>query len=240
MHRLHLLIKANHKSTGVGILTRRLHAFILESIQQANPQLSQYLHDCKERQSFATYFGNGEIFVHSPDFSVVHSLQRKLLEDSLIDLIHWKGIVQSLHSQHYTKEQIMQQITNKFTLRFLTPTTFYQQGNYYPLPELVRLFCSAAKVLDMCEELAIPRNEIEVWVRKIRIEYASFVTDRVDFGKFNVIGFRGTLTLNLKALPRKEKELLWRLAVYGSMMGFGYKTAWGLGQTRLEPFCYTR
>ncbi|SFJ43359.1 CRISPR system precrRNA processing endoribonuclease RAMP protein Cas6 [Thermoflavimicrobium dichotomicum] len=237
IYRLHLHVRPQARLESPGILARRLHAFILEAIQRVNPELSQRLHDGKERQAFSVYLDSDMIFIHSPAREVIHSLQKRLLLDSSIDLIDWQGTVQEIHTQLFAKEEIMRQFTPKFTLKFVTPTTFYQQGNYYPLPELVRLFSSATKVLEMCEGQVLSRSDIETWVRKIRIEYASFTTERVDFGKFNVIGFRGKLTLNLKALPPEEQERLWILAVYGSLMGFGYKTAWGLGQTRLEPFC---
>jgi CRISPR-associated endoribonuclease Cas6 len=169
---------------------------------------------------------------------VIQSLQQRFLLNDQIDLGRWKGIVQEMHLYHFTQEDIIHQFSDKLTLQFLTPTTFYQQGNYYPLPELTRLFVSANKLMVTIENLDIPRSELEQSVRKIRIEYASIATERVDFGKFSVIGFTGNLALNLKALPPTEQALFWKLAVYGSLMGFGYKTAWGLGQARIKPFSY--
>lgn len=130
---------------------------------------------------------------------------------------------------------MMSRYHDSFTIRFLTPTTFYQSANYYPLPELGRLFSSAAKVLAMCESLTLLRDEIDQVVRKIRLEHVDISTQRVRFGSFQVIGFCGSITCNLKALPVDQQLLYWRLAVYGLLMGFGYKTAWGLGQAELIP-----
>lgn len=48
---------------------------------------------------------------------------------------------------------------------------------------------------------------------------------------FNIVGFQGHLVLNTRSLEPEEQFFIWQLAVYGSLMGFGYKTAWGLGQT---------
>jgi CRISPR-associated endoribonuclease Cas6 len=238
MYRLHLQVYSKSYFSGVGVLTKRLHALILEGIQQVNPSLSQQLHDGKERQAFSTYFMPNEIIISSILLEVIQSLQQRFLLNDQIDLGRWKGIVQEMHLYHFTQEDIIHQFSDKLTLQFLTPTTFYQQGNYYPLPELTRLFVSANKLMVTIENLDIPRSELEQSVRKIRIEYASIATERVDFGKFSVIGFTGNLALNLKALPPTEQALFWKLAVYGSLMGFGYKTAWGLGQARIKPFSY--
>lgn len=236
MYLLHLTVQSSSKPFGPGIITRRLHAYILDAIQQRNPELSQMIHDRKERQIFSVYFNHHKITIHSPSREVIQCLQQNVLYNDQINLIAWKGTIQEAYAQSFPVDEIMKRFSSNFTLKFLTPTTFYQYGNYYPLPELNRLFSSASKVLEMCEDQVISATELESFTRKIRVEHASIKTHRVDFGKFNVIGFSGTLMLNIKALSLEEQHLVWKLAVYGSMMGFGYKTAWGLGQTKLEPF----
>jgi CRISPR/Cas system endoribonuclease Cas6 (RAMP superfamily) len=123
--------------------------------------------------------------------------------------------------------------TEKFTLRFITLTTFYQYGNYYPLPELNRLLSSASKVMVIVEGVEIGKQQLETMTRMIRIEFANIKTERMSFGKFNIIGFCGDLSLPLKALPKEDQDVVWKLVNYGTMMGFGYKTAWGLGRTQL-------
>ena len=144
--------------------------------------------------------------------------------------------IEKVDSQYFSVAAIDQAFSSRFTLRFLTPTTFYQWGNYYPLPELQRLFSSAVKVYEICGHSNLPWEELEWLIRKIRMEHISLTTHRVYFGKFNVIGFRGVLALNTKELPIEQQKQIWRLIVYASLMGFGYKTAWGMGQTQLEPF----
>ncbi|SEN14843.1 CRISPR system precrRNA processing endoribonuclease RAMP protein Cas6 [Lihuaxuella thermophila] len=236
MFRLNLVVRSDSKFGGPGIITRRLHAYILKTIQQENPQLSQLIHDRKDRQLFSTCLSQDGITIHSPSKEVIQCLQQRFVFNDRIDLVDWSGTIQEIHSQFFSTDEVLKRFTNKFTFYFLTPATFYQYGHYYPLPEFNRLFSSAGKVLEMCENLVVSPAEIEDFARKVRVEHASISTKRVDFGKFKVIGFTGTLTINLKALPAHEQHLVWKLSVYGSMMGFGYKTAWGLGQTRLEPF----
>lgn len=237
MYRLQLIVHPKG-ADDIGVISKRLHGFIFKAIQRIDPDLSAALHDRKDRQLFSVYplLKKKEIRIHSPEKNVISCLQQYFLQDPQIDINDWKGEVQEVKSRYFSTEKIDQAFSSRFTLRFLTPTTFYQWGNYYPLPELQRLFSSAIKIYEICGYRDIQWEELEFFIRKMRIEHVSVTTHRVNFGKFNIIGFRGSLTLNMKELPPEKQKQIWRMVVYTSLMGFGYKTAWGMGQTRLEPF----
>lgn len=218
------------------VLSRRLHGFILRMIQDQDAILSEWLHNRKDRQIFSVHssFQEGKISIQTPSKEVIQCLQKSLLSTSMVDLKNWKGKVQEVHCHQITRDDLLKDFSSKVTFRFQTPTTFYQWGNYYPMPELQRLFSSGVKSFEMDGNSPIPWEEIEPLTRKIRIEHLSVTTQRADFDKFKVIGFCGTLACSLKALSHEEQKLMWLLAVYGSLMGIGYKTAWGLGQVSVK------
>jgi CRISPR-associated endoribonuclease Cas6 len=236
MYQLNISLASKTKPQNTWVLARRLHAFVLHSIQSQDPNLSQALHDRKDRQLFSIHpgFKVGAISVRTPNKDVVKCLQSALLEEDLIDLNDWKGKIQALHCESMTLNDVMRDFSTKITFHFITPTTFYQWGNYYPLPELQRLFSSGAKSLAIAEHYVVDWAQIEPLLRKIRVEDLHLSTKRVNFGTFNVVGFEGKMVINSKALPIEDQQLIWKLAAYGSLMGFGYKTAWGLGQTQLK------
>ncbi|KPC68279.1 hypothetical protein ADL26_20475 [Thermoactinomyces vulgaris] len=232
MYRLRIFLKPYGKKLDRGVWGRRLHGYILKAIQNTDPVLSQMIHDRKERQIFSAHLliENDELHIQSPSKAFIQCMQQHFLVQKEIDLIDWKGVVQEVQLISYSDEDIMRRFATKFTLHFISPTTFYQSGNYYPLPDPTLLFLSALKITHT-GNIDFPYSMI----RTIKINYASFKTVVVDFEKFQAIGFLGKMTLNTNKLPFEDQKWLWKLACYGSIMGFGYKTAWGMGQAKLIP-----
>jgi CRISPR-associated endoribonuclease Cas6 len=212
---------------------RRLHAFVLRSIQYSDPDLSEAIHSRTDRQIFSISYWKEKITIHTPSKQLVSTLQQTFLEQDQVDLQDWKARIQKIDASYTSQEDIKNAFSSNFTLRFVTPTTFYQYGNYYPLPELHRLLASAGKVMMLAEGTEVSKQQLETWARNIRIEHAEIKTKRLSFEKFNIIGFCGTLSLQIKSLPIEDQLQVWQLVNYGVMMGFGYKTAWGLGKTQL-------
>lgn len=238
MYQLTLQIKpASPKQPKIipGILTKRFHACILDAIRKQNPVLSSFLHQSKQRQQFSFYAQGSQIIVCSPNKGVIRTLQDHWQSGVEINLHHWKAIVQQVEARYLSLSEIKSKYQSSVNLRFLTPTTFYQDGNYYPLPELNRLLLSANKIYPMIDQPMLSLEQINGMVRQIRIEQVAIQSQRVHFGKFSIIGFQGKLELNLKALLPDEQIHAWMLFSLGALLGFGYKTAWGLGQTRLFP-----
>jgi len=239
MYRLCLKVDspAPFRGNPVGVLSRRFHAFVLKALQRESPELSKELHDRRDRQVFSTHLmlKKGEIRIHTPDREVVSCLQRHFLREAEIDLLDWRGTVREVHCQTFDPAWIDERFSAAFTLHFLTLTTFYQRNNYYPLPELKRLFSSAAKACEIVTGRRVEWETLEPLIYPVRIEDLHVRTERVRFGEFNIIGFKGRMAMSLKALPEESQRMMWRLLAYGSLMGFGYKTDWGLGQTLLDP-----
>lgn len=216
-----------------GILTKRFHAFVLSSIQQQNPSLSSWLHKPKQRQQFSFYVNEPLIVLNSPKKEVILSLRDCWQQEELIDLHSWKATIQQIALRYIPLEEMQRAYRPNITLYFHTPTTFYQEGNYYPLPEINRLLLSANKIYPMMDQPMVTLEQINRIARIIRIENLAIQCKRVHFGKFSVIGFQGKLELNLKALTSNQQSIAWMLLSLGSQLGFGYKTAWGLGQVQL-------
>jgi CRISPR-associated endoribonuclease Cas6 len=234
MYTLSLTLKLlTPKKQFTGVHYRRLHAFVLGSIKRSDPELSGEIHSRKDRQIFSTSYEQENIKIYTPSKRIIACLQQALLERNQVDLFDWQAQILQVAVTFTSPEEIQKTFAEKFTLRFITPTTFYQYGNYYPLPELNRLLSSASKVMKIIEGEEVDKQQLETMARMIRIESANIKTERVSFGKFNIIGFCGELSLQCKALPKEDQYIIWKLVNYGTMMGFGYKTAWGLGRTKL-------
>lgn len=165
---------------------------------------------------------------------VVLSLQQTLLDHHVLDLQDWKATIIEVQTRKVTTQEMDASYCEKCTLHFITPTTFYQYGNYYPLPELNRLLGSAAKLVAIVDEWEIEKHQIEDWARNIIIESVEIKTERVSFGSFQIIGFCGKMTISQKKLSKADQSIVWRLIQYGALMGFGYKTAWGLGRVEVQ------
>lgn len=234
MYTLTLTLKLlTRKKEFTGVHYRRLHAFVLGSMKESDPALSEEIHSRMERQIFAISYEQEKIRIYTPSKRIISCLQQTLLDRKLVDLFDWQAQIIEIAAIFTTPEEVQNTFHEKFTLRFVTPTTFYQYGNYYPLPELNRLLSSASKVMQIVEGVEVSKHQLETMARMIRIESANIKTERISFGKFNIIGFCGELSLQCKALPKEDQYIVWKLVNYGTMMGFGYKTAWGLGRTQL-------
>ncbi|KYQ86767.1 hypothetical protein AYX07_06380 [Thermoactinomyces sp. AS95] len=81
-----------------------------------------------------------------------------------MDLIDWKGKIVGHCCQTFSPARISEKFSPGFTLHFLTLTTFYQRGNYYPIPEFKRLFSSAAKACQLCTGKETEWGELEPFV----------------------------------------------------------------------------
>jgi CRISPR-associated endoribonuclease Cas6 len=237
MNRLQIDIRPlSKKRLEPGVLTKRFHAFIFSVLKEANPELADQLHERKQRQMFSFCVDRNHICIHSPEEQVIQALVQGLLQVEQIDLLSWKGKIQEIHWQKIREADVKATISTYVNLHFLTPTTFFHGSIYYPLPELYRLLTSANKAYEMYTGSMAPQEKLITLTDQIRIENFQLKTKRVNFEKIRILGFCGRLDLNLKALSKEDQTLAWKLLVYGSLMGFGYKTAWGLGQTRMEPF----
>ncbi|MCH5584618.1 CRISPR system precrRNA processing endoribonuclease RAMP protein Cas6 [Shimazuella sp. AN120528] len=233
MYTLTLTLKLLRKKEITGVHYRRLHAFVLGLIKLSDPALSKEIHGRKDRQIFSISYEKEKIRIYTPSKRIISCLQQALLDRHQVDLFDWQAKILQVAANFTTPEEIQNKFCEKFILRFITPTTFYQYGNYYPLPELNRLLSSASKVMEIVEGVEIDKHQLETMVRMIRIESANIKTERVSFGKFNIIGFCGDITLQCKVFPKEDQYVVWKLVNYGAMMGFGYKTAWGLGRANL-------
>jgi CRISPR-associated endoribonuclease Cas6 len=228
------VLKAN-RALKPGVISKRFHAFVLSVIQQVDPVFSNFLHQRKERQLFSFLLGQHLISIRTSSLELVSRLQQGFLALTEIDLHDWIGRVQEIHYHHVDEHEVMRRFSNNVRMNFITPTTFYQSGNYYPLPELHRVLNSANKVYEMSGYNAISSEQINTFAREIKIEQVTLETHRVRFGDFTVVGFCGKMDLSFHSLSYVEQQEAWRLLSYGAFMGIGYKTAWGLGQTHLKP-----
>ncbi|SHF23953.1 CRISPR-associated endoribonuclease Cas6 [Seinonella peptonophila] len=239
MYRLQLHIRVGQNivpQIQPGVMTKRFHAFIFSVIQRIDPQFAVDLHNRKKRQLFSFFIDEDRILIHSPNKRVIQCLQQGLFEVERIDLRDWKGRIQEMHCKQIHESDIEAAFSTYVTLHFLTPTTFCHGKIYYPLPELYRVFTSANKAYEMATDLMVPPEQLQAIAYRIRIDYLNLQSKQVNFDSFRINGFTGKLELSLKTLTDQEQQLAWKLLVYGSLMGIGYKTAWGMGQTRIEPF----
>ena len=120
------------------------------------------------------------------------------------------------------------------TIRFLTPTSFKQDGQYCLFPDIRLIFQSLMKKYDQASvESSIFSEELLEHYNK----YASIVKYRLQSAIFflegvKVPGFKGDITIKING-PQQMINMAWMLAKFGEYSGVGIKTGIGMGAMRI-------
>jgi len=140
----------------------------------------------------------------------------------LIEEIHFKVIDEETLDTCRIKRGIM---------NFISPTTFRINPVNSPLPNPKRIFKSLSKTY--CEIFGkelLDDEIIEQLEKYVVIEGLNINTEVARYKKFDITGFKGQITLNLKFPDEEVQRNLEKLFALASYVGIGYKTGMGMGQ----------
>jgi len=241
--------------------TTALHAWFLHQVRDSNPQLSAYLHDGQSEKAFSLSPLNGNLepsanqLIAKADSTytwTISALNQSLcqwlktwykLPPLTIDLyngnfaINEIAILQSAttYNNLWANSSYPQ---SKFTLAFLTPTCFRSKQHHLPLPIPSNIFHSYLRRWNDFAPEAFPQEEFLAWIEQvIYITNYNIICTNVAVAKQGyAIGFTGTVefAVDLKVSKNSDFEkLLFALIELAPYCGTGYKTTFGLGQTKL-------
>ncbi len=126
--------------------------------------------------------------------------------------------------------------SDRFTLKFITPTTFRRGRTDYPLPDPKLIFKGLIRKWQAFSDHRIDIDLREVIEKGVKVSGAWIGTRRVDFSDMGfATGFRGRVLLSLDGLDDKVKGWLATLLHFGEFAGVGRKTTMGFGKVRLVP-----
>ncbi len=136
----------------------------------------------------------------------------------------------------YKKEQsyfklMSRSLQEKLIMEFLSPTCFRSEGHLrvFPSPDFV--FGGLLERWRRFSDTPLP----VVSFNTVHVSKYDLKTNTVNFGKYNLIGFRGRCEYSY--LPDSEEIQRWALHTlsnYATIAGVGYKTTMGMGQVRLK------
>ncbi|MCA6504164.1 MAG: CRISPR-associated endoribonuclease Cas6 [Pseudanabaena sp.] len=239
--------------------TTAFHAWFLHQVRDSDPQLSAYLHDGQSEKAFAISPLNGNLIANTflAKVDSTYTWTISALSNTLCTWLktwyinHPETI--NLYKGNFEIEQIninqppttynnlwssSSNLDPRFTLAFLAPTCFRSKNHHLPLPIPTNIFHSYLRRWNDFAPEAFPQEEFLAWIEKVvYITNYDLSCTKVAVAKQGyVTGFTGTVefAIDLKASHNSDFErLLSALIKLANYCGTGYKTTFGLGQTRL-------
>lgn len=222
------------------------HAIFFNILNDYNEKISIQYHDQPSKQSFSIspifseekcnkrYFNKYSLLkinialfddeIHTGLFQFIRENRKVKYEEGelLIEEISYKCIDEEFLDERRVKRGVM---------NFITPTVFRVNPVNSPLPNPRRIFKSLNKSYNdifncnLLEDKVI--NQIEKYVI---VERFNINTELAKYKKFNITGFIGNVTLNIKYPEDIVQRKLEKLFALASYVGIGYKTGMGMGK----------
>lgn len=140
-------------------------------------------------------------------------------------------LIEKIHFKVIDEETLDTCRIKRGTMNFISPTTFRINPVNSPLPNPKRIFKSLSKTY--CEIFGKELLEdeiIEQLEKYVVIEGLNINTEVARYKKFDITGFKGQITLNLKFPDEEVQRNLEKLFALASYVGIGYKTGMGMGK----------
>jgi CRISPR-associated endoribonuclease Cas6 len=238
-----------------------LHAWFLHQVQQADPELSSYLHDGESEKPFNISALQGQLLPSGKQLKLeanetyqwhINALSLRValfLKEWLTDLpkiIDLRGAslqIKQVSIAHAptTYAQLLRSPVEQsvVSLSFVSPTSFRRKGHHFPLPVPENLFHSYLRRWNNFSQQPVEQESFLKWIdESVIIHQHRLQSEKVAAGKQgSVTGFTGAISLGLSkaALLNTEfTQLFYALVRLAPYCGTGHKTTFGLGQTRLD------
>jgi len=241
--------------------TTGLHAWFLHQVRNSDPQLSAYLHDEQSEKAFAIspLIGNLEqkdkkFFIVDNDIYTwtISALSKPLCDwlktwcnnyPSTLNLSTGRFLIEkiSITLSATTYNLLWSMPLSKlscFTLTFLSSTCFRHKQHHLPLPIPYNIFHSYLRRWNHFAPEVFPQEAFLKWIEQVvYITNYDLTCTKIAVAKQGfVTGFIGNVEfgINRKVLQNEDFErLLFALIQLAPYCSTGYKSAFGLGQTRL-------
>ncbi|NJR18356.1 MAG: CRISPR-associated endoribonuclease Cas6 [Calothrix sp. CSU_2_0] len=237
-----------------------LHAWFLNCVRNADPDLSAYLHDGESEKPFTISLLDGEIVSSGMNIQLssdriyywcVTGLSQRVtnwLRDwvnnlpSHLELSHVPLKIESCRIVHpatsYDRLLNQENIGGAVSLEFLSPTSFRRKKHHFPLPLPFNIFQSYLRRWNDFSNLPVDADDFLAWIdEQVIINRHQISSSKVLAGKKGAVtGFTGAVELGLARTASQNPDyyrLFYALCNFAPYCGTGHKTTFGLGQTRL-------
>ncbi len=122
----------------------------------------------------------------------------------------------------------------KVMFRFLTPTSFRQNGTQmtFPTPDLV--FSSLLQIWNTFSDIKIP-EEIKEKFKSIAVSRYNLHSELWHFSRYKIFGCKGSIEYIFKnGFTDAELKLLNALCLFSEFSGVGYKRTMGMGMVEVD------
>lgn len=238
--------------------TQALHGWFLKQIEQIDPNLSQQLHDNPENKAFTISRLQGDLvflkkqvqITRGDNYYLLISALSKPVIDCLKKWLKTSPKSLSIYNLSFTINQIVVEhkattykklitdiLKKNFTFSFISPTSFHRKGYDFPFPLPYNLFDSYLRRWQNFSGQSYDSDDFLSWIdTHVLISRHQLQSCKVPAGKKGFItAFTGAIEIKLakEALKNEEYYRLYSaLGKYAPYCGTGYKTTFGLGQTR--------
>lgn len=225
---------------------RMWHGIFFSILKEYNEKISKQYHEKPSKQSFSI-----SPILSKEKFNIRYFDKYSLLKVNISlynDEIH-KGLFEFIKKNEKVnyggRELLIEEISYKSideefldekrikrgVINFITPTVFRINPANSPIPNPRRIFKSLNKSYDTIYNYKLLEDEIIEQIEKyVTVEGFNINTEVAKYKKFNITGFVGNVTLNLKYPEDTVQRKLERLFALASYVGIGYKTGMGMGQ----------
>ena len=218
-----------------GVLMERLDTAYVDFLhnQQMHPY-SQYVSMTEDGPVWHIQTLNAEAYENiiqkfmdgTDSFTLRHSGQEVFIRDQHVELLDKADLLEAFYHE---------QAGRSFTMEFLTPAAFRQNGHYVILPD-IRLLCQSLMMkytassgrIDMMDEEALEQMADNCFLTRHRIQSKPFPLEGT-----SIPGLIGTVTFRCKGTETMARYLRLLLS-FGEFSGVGIKTAIGMGAMRLR------
>ena len=236
-HFIQYKITLQPEGTLTGWLGHLLHGALFARIDEINPALGQALHNQKRKPFSLRYTLREEaidFIINVWDDALRAAIPAAFLVGGYVRLSQTNARIVSVVLQGQTSGSAPA-MRESLRLRFITPACFQSNGRTLLFPE-GRLLCES-----LCRDWAIagggilPEDSIAAMGAALYPTGYQLQTEKAEFGKFVLHGFRGTCEYAIdSALPPALRVQLWRMLCALPYTGVGYKTAQGMGAVALD------
>lgn len=136
--------------------------------------------------------------------------------------------------QQWLKECLSRSIPDYLLIQFHSPTSFKQQGQYVPEPDLYLIYLNLINRFNQLQaDIQFDSYYYKDLSKLSRIEFSSLDELKFPLGRVSIPAFRGNMLLQLRGTEHEKMHqfLLWNFA---DRAGVGIKTAQGMGYITLQ------
>lgn len=240
--------------------TTGLHGWFFHQVQAIDPQLSQLLHDETDEKAFTLSGLDGQFQAVNQHLnlkakSVYHWTLTAFSKPMVQWLAKWLTQLPEVIEIYHVPLQVETvaialppttyakilpadaSLPKSLKLSFLSPTSFRQRGNHFPLPVPRNLFQSYLRRWNDFSGQPIEIDPFLDWLdTAIVIQGVNVWTQKIAIKKGAVTGFKGAIDFGVTPRAQVSPEffkMLHRLVQFAPYCGTGHKTTFGLGQTVL-------